>query len=67
LIIVDEHGEQYLVSSDGIHCGSTARAKARLCPFGATALCRDGTYSYIEHPYSVGTCSHHGGVGEHLE
>lgn len=27
---------------------------------GATALCRDGTYSYSQH--ASGTCSHHGGV-----
>lgn len=30
-------------------------------PSGATARCRDGTYSYSEH--ASGTCSHHGGVG----
>ena len=29
-------------------------------PVGATAQCRDGTYSYSEH--ASGTCSHHGGV-----
>jgi hypothetical protein len=29
-------------------------------PTGATAKCRDGTYSYSEH--ASGTCSHHGGV-----
>jgi len=28
---------------------------------GATARCRDGTYSYSEH--ASGTCSGHGGVG----
>ena len=28
---------------------------------GATAKCRDGTYSYSEH--ASGTCSYHGGVG----
>ena len=27
---------------------------------GATAKCRDGSYSYSEH--ASGTCSHHGGV-----
>ena len=30
-------------------------------PTGATAKCRDGTYSYSQH--ASGTCSHHGGVG----
>jgi uncharacterized protein DUF3761 len=29
-------------------------------PAGATAKCRDGTYSFSEH--ASGTCSHHGGV-----
>ena len=29
-------------------------------PSGATAKCRDGTYSYSLH--ASGTCSHHGGV-----
>src|SRR5438309_11555177 len=29
-------------------------------PAGATALCRDGTYSFSKH--HSGTCSHHGGV-----
>jgi hypothetical protein len=29
-------------------------------PAGATARCRDRTYSYSEH--ASGTCSHHGGV-----
>jgi hypothetical protein len=33
-------------------------------PQGATALCRDGTYSFSQH--HDGTCSHHGGV-EHWE
>jgi hypothetical protein len=29
-------------------------------PAGATATCRDGSYSYSLH--ASGTCSHHGGV-----
>src|SRR6478672_8941102 len=33
-------------------------------PPGATALCRDGTYSYSQH--RSGTCSHHGGVAKWL-
>ena len=35
-------------------------------PNGATALCGDGTYSFSEHPFAGGTCSHHGGVVRHL-
>lgn len=33
-------------------------------PAGATAKCRDGTYSFSQH--RSGTCSHHGGVAEWL-
>ena len=33
-------------------------------PPGATALCRDGTYSFSKH--RSGTCSHHGGVARWL-
>ncbi|MCP2336054.1 DUF3761 domain-containing protein [Actinomadura rupiterrae] len=33
-------------------------------PSGATALCRDGTYSFSAH--RRGTCSHHGGVAQWL-
>jgi len=44
-------------------CGD---ARSEQVPPGATAICRDGTYSYSEHPYSGGTCSHHGGVQKHL-
>src|SRR5438552_332418 len=33
-------------------------------PTGATACCRDGTYSFSKH--RSGTCSHHGGVGTWL-
>jgi hypothetical protein len=32
----------------------------RQAPRGATAKCRDGSYSFSEH--HRGTCSHHGGV-----
>lgn len=38
---------------------------ARSAPPGATALCRDGTYSYSKH--HSGTCSHHGGVAKWLD
>ncbi len=31
----------------------------------ATAVCRDGTYSYSQH--RQGTCSHHGGVDNWLK
>src|SRR5438309_7393513 len=34
-------------------------------PSGATARCRDGTYSFSKH--RSGTCSHHGGVATWLD
>jgi hypothetical protein len=34
--------------------------KNAAAPAGATAKCRDGSYSFSEH--ASGTCSHHGGV-----
>ena|ERR1035437_10089064 len=33
-------------------------------PAGASAQCRDGTYSFSQH--RSGTCSHHGGVAQWL-
>jgi hypothetical protein len=44
-------------------CGD---ARSEQPPTGATAICRDGSFSYSEHPYAGGTCSHHGGVEKHL-
>jgi hypothetical protein len=35
---------------------------ADTAPAGASARCRDGTYSFSEH--RRGTCSHHGGVAQ---
>jgi hypothetical protein len=34
--------------------------------YNPTAKCQDGTWSYSEHPYASGTCSHHDGVEEYL-
>jgi hypothetical protein len=31
-------------------------------PAGSTARCGDGSWSWSQHPYASGTCSHHGGV-----
>jgi len=39
-------------------------ASASTPPPGATARCRDGTYSFSKH--RSGTCSHHGGVAQWL-
>jgi hypothetical protein len=38
--------------------------KASAAPQGATAQCRDGSYSFSQS--RRGTCSHHGGVGRWL-
>ena len=38
--------------------------KASSAPAGASARCRDGSYSFSQH--RSGTCSHHGGVDEWL-
>lgn len=40
-------------------------ASASAPPPGATAQCRDGTYSFSQH--HSGTCSHHGGVARWLD
>lgn len=55
-------------------CGSDSKTKSGVAnskpknestpPSGATALCRDGTYSFSQH--RRGTCSHHGGVSKWL-
>jgi hypothetical protein len=42
----------------GRHVHRPMRASHR--PSGATAKCRDGTWSFSQH--HLGTCSHHGGV-----
>jgi hypothetical protein len=35
-------------------------------PSAATARCRDGTYSFSEHPFARGTCNYHGGVDSYI-
>jgi hypothetical protein len=45
--------------------GTFASAGAASAPPGATAQCRDGSYSYSQH--HSGTCSHHGGVAQWLD
>jgi hypothetical protein len=50
------------INVDG-NCISSPR-KAPSAPAGATAQCRDGTYSFSRH--RQGTCSGHGGVAQWL-
>ena len=52
----------------GLACGvfaAAAAARVATPPPGATALCRDGTYSFSQ--THSGTCSHHGGVARWLD
>lgn len=50
-----------VVVASFVAAGSAAGGSA---PAGATARCRDGTYSFSQH--RAGTCSHHGGVAAWL-
>lgn len=49
---------RHYVNVDGNSIRSPVRASSR--PAGATARCRDGSWSFSQH--HRGTCSHHGGV-----
>src|SRR5438445_3026975 len=44
-------------------CGNWREGEAP--PARATARCRDGTWSWSEHPHASGTCSHHGAVSSY--
>jgi hypothetical protein len=49
---------------DGNTVHAPARSLSGKAPDGATARCRDGTYSFSRH--HSGTCSRHGGVASWL-
>jgi len=53
--------DQYLNRSG--HCVHRPESSSSQPP-GATAQCRDGTWSFSQH--HQGTCSHHGGVARWL-
>lgn len=53
----------YYVNSNGNAIHSPAYSNSGV-PAGATAQCRDGTYSFSQH--RSGTCSYHGGVATWL-
>jgi hypothetical protein len=55
-------GPDSYINSSG-HCVHRP-VRAPKAPPGASARCRDGTYSFSEH--RRGTCSHHGGVAQWL-
>lgn len=54
--------DNYYINSTGNEVHSPAYAPS--VPPGASALCRDGTYSFSQS--RRGTCSHHGGVAQWL-
>ena len=58
-----EHGSY--INKDGLRVHSPAHTKDGQEPVGASALCRDKSYSFSRH--HRGTCSHHGGVSRWLD
>lgn len=54
----------YYTNVDGNKVPSPVETPDGSIPVGATARCRDGSYSSSQH--RSGTCSHHGGVAEWL-
>src|SRR5919112_1448562 len=54
--------DEYYKNSDGVSVRRPVQADSP--PEGATAQCRDGSYSFSLH--RSGTCSHHGGVSRWL-
>ena len=53
-----------LTSKPSQPAARSRQAPQRSAPSGASAVCRDGTYSYSQN--RRGTCSHHGGVAQWL-
>lgn len=54
----------YYVNSTGAIVHRPERTMRNVVPAGASAQCRDGTYSFSQH--RRGTCSRHGGVARWL-
>lgn len=57
-------GADYYRNSNGVCVHRPVKTQNTSAPHGATAQCRDGSYSYSQHRH--GTCSHHGGVAKWL-
>jgi|SRR3990167_7517122 len=57
--------DNYYKNVDGNTVHSPAYSNDGSVPIGASARCRDGTYSFSQN--RRGTCSHHGGVSEWLQ
>ncbi len=56
--------DNYYTNSSGNEVHSPAYSDDNSVPSGATAKCKDGTYSFSQH--RSGTCSGHGGVAQWL-
>ncbi len=52
----------YINSFGNTVCRPESPPPNNMIPYGATAQCRDGSYSFSQH--RQGTCSHHGGVAQ---
>jgi hypothetical protein len=57
-------GPDYYRNVDGLCVHRPVKTQNSGVPAGATAQCRDGSYSFSQH--RRGTCSHHGGVARWL-
>ena len=55
---------KHYTNIDGLDVHSPAHTLDGSVPNGASAKCRDGSYSFSKH--HSGTCSHHGGVNSWL-
>ena len=64
VIGVDLQSHGHYINHDGNSIHSPSKTKSGAVPAGASAQCRDGTYSFSAH--RSGTCSHHGGVAKWL-
>ena len=60
----DPQNDKHYMNSDGQVVRSPTKTASGKPPAGATAKCRDGTFSFSKH--HQGTCSHHGGVADWL-
>lgn len=60
----DLSNDNYYTNVNGNTVHSPAYSTDGDVPYGASARCRDGTYSFSQN--RRGTCSHHGGVAEWL-
>jgi hypothetical protein len=58
----DLQSHVHYTNKDGKTVHAPSKSKSGTVPQGATAKCRDGSYSFSQH--HRGTCSRHGGVAE---